>query len=80
MSSPFFQNCWLCNAKRQMSDGIYNLKKCEGWGVFVCLGSCHAMNHDGWNLGHERRFIDLAKEKNIDLPTRNKNGLLPRDF
>jgi hypothetical protein len=40
---------------------------------------CYEGNWDGWSKTYEDKIIKHLREKDLEVPERNENGLLPRN-
>ena len=77
-NQKFMFNCDLCGSQYQHGPHRYeghNLKRYE---MMVC-DTCWQSNWDGWAPQYENRIIEHTKSKGMTLPSRNDNGLLPRE-
>lgn len=80
MAEEFEQvtHCQMCGAEylvgRQGNDGrhipTYDLHVCD---------TCYSCNDKGWAPLYEQKLVEHIEQRDIPLPARNKNGLLPRD-
>lgn len=70
--------CDLCSSRFQMGLSKYQGKYVPSYGIQVCK-PCYDSNWDGWSPNHEIKIVKIANAKNIKLPQRNDEGLLPRD-
>jgi hypothetical protein len=71
-------NCELCGNAAQHGPQRYELKKANGYNLWVCQ-ACWESNHDGWNPMHEKFLFDHLSKNGLPIPNRNVAGLFPRE-
>ncbi len=77
-SQKIILTCELCGQKYQMGPHKYDGKYIPRYKLGVCK-TCYQNNWDGWAQHCEEKILTHLKEKGIDVPQRNEQGLLPRD-
>jgi len=75
----FIFNCDVCNSPYQHGPGRYEGHKLELYGGIFCCDSCWRNNWDGWAHRYESTLLAHLNGKGHPIPSRNANGLLPRD-
>lgn len=75
-----YKNCGICGKEVRRGPHRYEGKILNRYGNILCCESCYEGNWDGWNrLDREPRLLKILEEKNLPIPERNENGLLPRE-
>jgi hypothetical protein len=74
----FKSSCKLCGAEVNNGQGRYELREARGYRLWVC-DTCWKSNWDGWNPMHEHFLLAHLSSKNLPVPERLSNGLLPRE-
>ena len=77
-NEKFMFTCDLCGGSYQMGRHKYDGKQIPRYKLGVC-SMCYEGNWDGWAPHYESKILLHLKEKNLPVPERNDNGLLPRD-
>ena len=72
------RTCQLSGIDVNYSHGRYEGRQLKGYNIFVC-DTLYRGNHDGWIFDYECKLIDLLPD-DFELPPRNKDGFLPREF
>ena len=70
--------CGVCGCQYNHGLHSYEGHKLELYGIFCC-NICWVANWDGWNPHCEVVLLQQLKAKDLPQPTRNANGLLPRN-
>ena len=73
-----YAECQLCGAKVRYGFGRYDLRKAEGYNLWVC-NSCWTTNENGWHPMHEAFLLEHLGKQGLPVPQRNQNELLPRE-
>lgn len=71
--------CDVCGRLKDYGHGRYDLKKVEGYHMWVCP-TCWEGNWDGWSPLHEEAILTHLKKVGMPVPPRLPNGLLPRTW
>lgn len=70
--------CFCCGTKLHFAPGSDAGQVIERYGIVVCT-KCFDANASGWKPEHEEKLLRHLQHSWVALPTRNANGLLPRD-
>ena len=71
--------CDVCGAKFQHGHGVYDGHTLHLYGGASCCKKCWDGNWDGWKPALEEKMVSICKDHNVQPPTENDNGLLPRN-
>lgn len=71
--------CDTCGDPYQHGPHRYEGHKLHRYGGIMVCDSCWRGNHDGWNPRFEPILLGILKEKDLSVPERNEQGLLPRE-
>ena len=77
-NDKFMFDCDLCGNSYQMGRHKYDGKQIPKYKLGVCK-ICYESNWDGWSPNDEPKILLHLEKNNIEIPSRNENGLLPRD-
>jgi hypothetical protein len=69
--------CPLCSAEFDFGPHKYDGRTLKRYGGVTVCGTCIATNQDGWAPHLEQRLLALPEV--LTTPSRNENGLLPRE-
>ena len=68
--------CPVCGGEYQFGPKRYEGFSLDAYQMHVC-DRCEMGNHDGWAPHHEAKILEHLKAKNLPVPARLPNRLLP---
>ena len=71
--------CFCCQSEFQFGFGAYQGTHVPGYEITV-FRSCYDGNWDGWAPHHEGLILKHLRERDLEPPSRNSSGWLPRDW
>ncbi|WP_139816892.1 hypothetical protein [Escherichia coli] len=74
-----YRKCEICGKDIRFGPHLYEAHRLELYGNVFCCHDCWENNWDGWSPNAEPTILRILKEKNLQIPERNKKGWLPRD-
>ncbi|WP_420331940.1 hypothetical protein [Oceanicaulis alexandrii] len=72
----FMETCPVCDQAFQFGPKRYEGFTLDAYDMHVC-DRCEVGNHDGWSPHHEPKILEHLKAKNLPVPGRLPNGMLP---
>ena len=79
MNQPVKIKCGMCGNSYNYGHGQYELRKVQGYALWVCTG-CWEANWDGWNPRHDADILAHLDREGLPVPPRLANGLFPRQW
>jgi hypothetical protein len=77
-SAKIIERCDLCGEEFQYGPIAYFGTYVPIYQIMAC-NKCYAANYDGWAPDLEKTVTRNLKAKGLNIPERNRNGLLPRE-
>tara|TARA_B100000678_G_scaffold174162_1_gene145285 strand:+ start:141 stop:386 length:246 start_codon:yes stop_codon:yes gene_type:complete len=79
MAGEIKMPCDFCGLKYSAGPGLYEGKKLSGYEAWV-FPTCYHAGDGGWNQVYEPRVLKYLEAKGIEVPERQSNGFLPKEF
>lgn len=71
--------CKLCHNTYKDGVNIHEGHKLKSYGDIMVCSMCWNSNWDGWAPHKADLLVKIMADKGLPLPSRNEQGLLPRD-